>query len=95
MALDDAAVEPSGTYVVDSGSFAQTYEEMVGCIRTYPGGLIEIKSKQVFFWWSGSESSTEVQVVHQSVEDFMLLQGLTCLTPTIHDQETVAGQAHD
>jgi hypothetical protein len=93
MALDDAAVEHSGTWVVDSGSFAHTCEEMVGCIRTYSGGLLEIKSQRTS--WNSRETSIKVQVVHQSVKDFMLLQGLSYLTPTTHDRETVAGQAHD
>jgi ankyrin repeat protein len=70
MASDDAGIHPSRISCKDGKGFVETDARMEKLIRSLSGGLAEVKNHK---------KGSTVQFVHQSVNDFLLSNGLTFL----------------
>ena len=76
MASDDAYIRPSQLCCKDAKDFVETDDRMEKLIRSSSGGLAEVKHH---------ENRSTVQFIHQSVNDFLLSNGLKFLVPASGD----------
>jgi ankyrin repeat protein len=71
MASDDIYIHQSRQFCKDAKDFVDTDSRMEILITSWSGGLLEVKHQ---------ETQTTVQFIHQSVNDFLLSDGLKYLT---------------
>jgi ankyrin repeat protein len=85
MASDDACIHPSQLRSRDAKDFVETDARMEKLTRSLSGGLAEVKH----YWYDSI-----VQFVHQSVNDFMLSNGLNFLASAFADTPLSRGSGN-
>ena len=78
MASDDSSVRPSQYSIAESKGFIDNDVQMRKLVISLSGGLAEVKKRA---WFDGVEehSHSEVQFIHESVNDFLREDRFSCL----------------